>query len=151
MPSEYVVTVQDFGREKSTASFRGVNVTPENFEAQMVLMDNLYAALQDVIIGTIAQTTRIAARATVTETPPSNAFAQRENKWLVKARDDSNQRPVLFEIPCADLSLLDPVTERMDSDSAEYIALVAALEAYARSIDGNPISVEEIVFVSRNT
>lgn len=151
MASEWVATIQDHGREKSTVGFRGINITPANFEAQMGLMDALYAAVQDVIIGTVSKTTRIAASAVITETPPENPYAQRESKWLVKARDDSNQRSVLFEIACADLSLLDPVTERMDPEGAEYLALKAAIEAYARSIDGNPVTVEEVVFVSRNT
>lgn len=151
MASEWIATIQDYGRERSSVGFRGINVTPSNFEAQMTLMDDLYSAIQGVIVGTVEQTTRVASRALITSTPPLTALAQRENKWLVQALDDVTQRAVTFEIPCADLTLLLPNSEEMNQTSENYMALVDAIEAYARSVEGNSISVQRIVFVARNT
>lgn len=82
--------------------------------------------------------------------PATNALAQRENKYLVRATDDVNSKMVKFELPCADLSLLTSGTDMLDLTGTEAAAFVTAAEANILSADGNAISIVSIQFVGRN-
>lgn len=143
------ISYLDHSQEKSIAKIRTVDLTAANFDAQAVLHDAFFDAVEAAVLGTPARVTTVASDAILAGVgaPP---FAQRENKWLVRSQDNDNGRASNFEIPCPDLDLLEAGTDRMDTSSAEYIALVAAIEAVALTIDENNLTVIEIIYVGRN-
>lgn len=141
---------QDHSLEYSNASARMPDLTAGNFAAQTALIDALVLAFVGVSIGTPTKDTRIASETDIVGVAPA-AFAQRESKWLVRCADGVTARPCNFEIPCADLALLEAGTDRMDTGNAAYIALVAAVEALpVQSVAGNAVTVVEVIFVGRN-
>ena len=112
-------------------------------------MADLLAALVAVSLGELAQTVEIATTDLVSGDPATSPFAQRENKWLVVATDNVTNLSVRFEIPCADLDQLEENGEELEA-GANRTALISALEAYAKSVAGNAITVQNIYFVARN-
>jgi len=80
---------------------------------------------------------------------PSDKFAQRTTKFRVEFTDDVNGEPGYFTIPTADLSLLAVNSHYVDLSGTEAAALVTALETYAKSRDGNAITVAYILEVSK--
>lgn len=151
MAGEYNLTVVDYGGERSNVAFRGIDLTGANFAAQEAMVGGLLSAIQGVIIGEVQSTGFVAKRETVSADLPTDPFAQRENKWLVEAVDDVTGRPVRFEIPTADLALLDANAETMDTSLTQYTALKSTIETYARSVEGNAITVQRVIYVARNT
>lgn len=142
--------IQDHSLEHSNASVRMPDLTAGNFAAQTALIDALVLAFDGVSIGTPSKDTRIASEIDIVGVAPV-PFAQRESKWLVRCQDVVTARPVNFEIPCADLALLEPGTDRMDVGQAAYIALLAAVEALpVQSVGNNAVVVVEVIFVGRN-
>jgi len=121
------------------------------FDAQEALRAAFESAIDAVTLGTAGSEKFLATETTVAKTPSANPLAQRENKWLVSMVEDTTGNPVTFTIPCADLSLLATDGENMDSTQAEYTALVAAVEAFVRSNDGNGVTVTSVKFRARSS
>lgn len=136
----------DYGGEKSTATFKVDSaISDANITVVVSAVDGVTLGnRQDAVF--VQEVTKDVG----TAGPSSNALAQREIKWLVRATDDVNGKNVQIEIPTADLSLLTGGSDFLDLGGTEALALVAALEAHAQSIDGNAISVNSIQFVGRN-
>lgn len=138
--------------ESSTVSARVPVLTAANFDAQVALRDAVTAALSGVIVGATLKQSSIGNVVTTTSRGASNPQNQRETKWLVRYRDTVTGDKGRFEIPGADLSLLDPdAPGQMKMDEAEAVALVAAIEGYFLSPLGNAIEVTKIIHVGRNT
>lgn len=146
----YNLTYVDHDLEASTIGVHTPNMTAGTFDAIAGALDDLAAAIADVTLGTLRKDSRVAVEVKNDAAAPANPFAQRETKWLVRMQEDGTGNPVSFEIPCADLALLAGGTGLMDTASAEYTALVSAIEAIVRSNDGNNVTVIEIVHVGRN-
>jgi hypothetical protein len=101
----------------------------------------------------------------LSQTPPTNEFAQRETKWLVKYHDsqpffdppddaipnEGYLKPFDFEIAAADLSLLDNNSDFLPFTVTQAGALKSAAEAMLRSPYGGTITVDSIQQVGRNT
>ena len=149
MAGGYSVTFRDYGREVSNVRFSGADLTSGNIVAQEALMADILAALAAVSLGEVAKTEEIATAELVSGDPATSPFAQRENKWLVAATDNVTGLSVRFEIPCADLDQLEENGEEMEL-GANRTALISAIEAYALSVAGNAITVQNIYFVARN-
>jgi hypothetical protein len=150
VPGRYTVTFMDHGRERSTVGIHTPVVTDSNYATVDGQMDDLLSALDGVSLGVAYKENRIMEVVYAIPVPPASPSAQREDKWLVKGYDATLLHPWSIEIPCADLSLLEENTERMDPTDAAYTALVAAIEALALSNAGNAVEVTEIVYVSRD-
>lgn len=149
MPGKLNMSFLDYSGEVSTVGVHLVTLTAGNFAAQDTVMDNLVSAISGVSLGNLQKDARLAEETKFAVGNPANAFAQRELKWLVRCRD-ANGNPAGFEIPCADLSLLSPNTDKLDVTTAEGIALVAAIEAGAKSNDGEALIFVEAVVVGRS-
>lgn len=82
-----------------------------------------------------------------------NASAgQREQKFLVTYEDQVTLAKYSFELPCRKVSLDPPVgTDEYVITAAPFAAFVTALEAYAKSPDGNIITVTSIRLMGKNT
>ena len=143
------LSFKDYDREIGSVGFRGATLTVGNFATQETLMDTLAAAVEAVTIGAKEVETRVVIRTDLNALPPSDAFAQRETKWLVRSRDTGGNS-VVHELPTADLDLLVANTNQMDISGGLGAALVTSIEAFALSKAGLAIEVDEIIHVGRN-
>jgi hypothetical protein len=156
-------TVEDFDRETSNT---GVNVGPltaANFTAKRNAIDALKLTIPGIITGEIRRTriNEVFAESAANVTSP---LAQREAKWLVTLRDNTQffdvgntiNNPGFgntfdIEVPTADLSLLENNNEELDLTVPAVAAYVTALEAIAHSpTGGNECIVVSIKNVGRN-
>lgn len=82
---------------------------------------------------------------------PSDPYAQREIKLLVSYRDTVTSKLYRLEIPGPDLSAIAQAgTDVVDHTSnVTAAAFVTAFEQYARSVDGNLVTVEGMRIVGR--
>ena len=147
----YRKTYWEYGTnaKASSVSVYSPALTAANFDAQEALRAAFEAAVDAVTIGNSGSEQFVAVETMVGKNPSLNLLAQRENKWLVSAIE-AGGNPVTFTIPCADLSLLATDGESMDTGSAEYAALVTAVEDFVRSNDGDTVTVTSIKFRARN-
>lgn len=145
--SKLNLTLADRDDEKSTISVHGTALTAVNFDAQNGLADDLVTAILDVSQMVKVKDSRIAVDTGFAYTPPTDPFAQRGIKWLVRMQDPNGNK-VTFHIPGANLGLAGILDgEKMDLTSTEGAALVDAIEAYVKSNDGEAVTVVEIVYI----
>lgn len=151
MTSQASFSVRDYANESSSVGLHIAEVDAANFDTQVAAKATLLSALDGVSLGNFIKSQLTVDIDKAQPAPASDPNAQRELKWLVRAFDSVDYDPVSIEIPCADLSLLDPVNQdRMVIASGAGATLVSALEAHALSKAGNAITVNEIVLVGRN-
>jgi len=145
--SKLNLTFVDRDNEASTVSVHATELTGANFTTQSGLADALVAAIEDVTQMVLTKDSRIASETKFAPILPTDPFAQRGIKWLVRARD-TNGNPVGFHIPGAFLDDVGLLTgENMDLTSVKGAALVNAIEAYVKSNDGEAVVVQEIVYI----
>jgi len=143
------LTFVDYSSETSSVGIHFPDLTAGNYAAQIVLMDDLRDAINGVSLGNLQKDSRLAVEQRFAVGNAVNPFAQRELKWLVRCVD-TNGNAVTFEIPCADLALLSPNTDTLDVTTPEGAAMVAAINAGARSNDGETVTFVEAVVVGRS-
>jgi len=145
--SKLNLTLVDRDDESSTVSVHGTALTAGNFTAQMGLADALVAAILDVTLMAKSNDARVAVDTGFAYVLPTDPYAQRGIKWLVRCRD-TNGNAVIFHIPGANLGLAGILDgENMDLASVEGAALVNAIEAFVKSNDGEAVTVSEIVYL----
>jgi len=151
MPSRYNVSIRDYGKEISTAGFRGTTLNAGNFVAQLALQATLLGTLADITLGEQAKTTVVAVETILSAAAPTSDLAQRETKWLVRYEDNTTHLVYNVEIPTADLAghLLGN-TDNADLANADIAAFIAAFEAYQVGPTGNAVTVVDILHVGRN-
>ena len=156
-------TIEDFDRESSNT---GVNIGPltaVNFTAKRNAIDALKLTIPGIITGEIRRTriNEVFAESADNVTDPQ---AQREAKWLVTLRDNTQFFDVgntisnpgfgnLFqiEVPTANLALLENNNDELDLTLPDVADYVTALEAIAHSpTGGNECVVVSIKNVGRN-
>lgn len=151
MTSQFSYTFRDYANESSTVGLHVDEVTAANFDAQVAAQASLLSALEGVSLGNEIKNQMTANVTKSQPSPASDPNAQRELKWMVRAFDAVTYDLVTIEIPCADLSLLDPNNlDRMVIDSGAGATLVSEIEANVLSKNGNALTVNEIVLVGRN-
>lgn len=153
MPSKLIMTLQDYDEEFSSVGFEGVTIdgTTYTLATAETELNALISAVLGISLCSHYKNQRLYSFGTITLAPPSDQFAQREHKWLLRYRDDVTNQVYTKEIPGADLSLLDSQAKGfMDTSSAEWTALVAAFEQYVRSPDGNAVTLMSAQHVGRN-
>lgn len=149
MTSKLNLTFVDYSGESSSVGAYFPTINAGNIAAQTGLMDDLSDAIQGVSICNLQKDSRTLAETKFAVGNATNPFAQRELKWLVRMRD-TNGNAATFEIPGADLSLLSPNTDKLDVTTTEGAALVAAINAGAKSNDGETLTFVEAVVVGRS-
>ncbi len=140
----------DYSKERSAAGMHLPAFTAGNFAAQQTLTDTLKAAVEAVSLLNLVTDTRTVDVIKSAIVIPTDQDAQREKKWLVRASDDVTGKPVQFEIPGSDLTLLVASSDAMDIAAGAGLALVNAIEAVVTSDVGNAITVADVVYVGRN-
>lgn len=149
MPSQFILSYRDHDGEVSSASFRGATLNAGNYAAQDALRTTLQAATNAIVIGQAASEKVVAVDETISGLKASNAFAQRETKWLVKYTD-ANGAMYSLEIPSANLAYLVAGNGLADLAGTEMAAFVDAFEAFVVNPAGAAVTIVEIQHVGRN-
>ncbi len=145
--SKLNLTYLDRDNEASSISVHATALSAANFVAQGILAQALIDAIADVTRLVLSKDSRIAIETKFSPSLPTNQYAQRGIKWLVRATD-TNGNPVGFHIPGAYLDLAGLlVGENMDLTSTEGAALKDAIQDYVLSNDGEAVTVVEIVYL----
>lgn len=156
-------TIEDYDREKSTVGINIGPLTALNFAAVRDAIDDVKVAIDGLTIGAIRKTS-ISEAFAESSAAVTNQNAQRERKWRVLYRDDTQFFDVAntinnvgfgniydIEIPTADLSLLTGNSDILPLTQTEAAAFVTAFEAIQNSpTGGNECTVLEIKHVGRN-
>jgi len=151
--SKLNVTYLDFGGEVTTTSIRGAGISSANYDAQVTLMTALRGAMDDIVLGVQKKYQIIAADNILSNTPPTDAFAQRELKWLVTYADDTTGKEYQVEIGTAlPTDNVTAGTDYADLTATDIAAFVTAFEAFARAPDDltHTVTVTSIRLVGRN-
>lgn len=145
--SRYNLTYLDRDGEAATVSVWGTALTAGNFTTQLGLAEALRDAIQDISLLALGKESLVATETKYDPVLPTHAYAERGIKFLVRARD-TNGNAVTFKIPgpAKDQAGL-MVGENVDLTSVNGAALVNAIEAFAKSNDGESITVLEIVYI----
>jgi len=127
-------------------------LTAGNFAAQQTLAAALATAVEALTIGEL---TKQIALVPVVDTPaiPTDPYAQRELKWLVRYQGDSSGKMFSIEIAAPDItSNVVPNSDVADITSTDWAAFVTAFEAYAKSPDdvAETVTVVDARVVGRN-
>lgn len=147
----YSVTVRDNSRETSSFSFHVPQLSAINIDDYGgVFSTALMNALDPLITGNVARHSLRANTVQVSSDAPANVWAQRELKWEVPYTDDVSGLPGSFEIPTADLTLLIPGTDLLDTANAAWDTFRDLIELRAVSNAGNPITLGQPKLVGRN-
>lgn len=146
------MTVTDFSEENSSFGFESAALTSGNIVAQTAAAGTLEAATEALTIGNIAknQVSQI-----LLDDPgvPTNPYAQRELKWLVRYENTTSGKKFSLEIPAPNLTdNLVAGTDVADLASTDWAAWVTAFEAYAKPEDNlsNAVAVLGATVVGRN-
>lgn len=148
MTSKLNLTFVDNTGKTANVAARFQDLTAGTFTAIQGFMDDLSAAIAGVSIGNLQKDSRIAIETKYQVGNAASDWAVRTQKWLVRCVE-ANGNAVTFEIPCADLTLRSPGTDKLDVTTTEGAALVAAINAGVRSNDGEAVTFVEAVAVGR--
>lgn len=141
-PSSYNLTVRDYDKELARTRVAVTPLTSGNFTAWNTALDNLQTGIIGIIIGEAAAEVRTAAQNTLSAALPTDPFAQRETKWIVRSEDTVTHEVFRNEIPTADLSLLSGNDEFITAFPVGPLATFkTAWEAAVVSPDGNPVTL----------
>jgi hypothetical protein len=146
------MTITDFSEENSSFGFESAALTAGNIVAQTAAAGTLEAATEALTIGNVAknQVSQI-----LLDDPgvPSNPYAQRELKWLVRYENSTTGKKFSLEIAAPDLTdNLVAGSDVADLTSTAWAAWVTAFEAYAKPEDNlaNAVHVLGATLVGRN-
>jgi len=144
--------ITDYSNEKSNFGVNSTVLTAGNFAAQQTLAAALAGAIEDLTIGELTKQTALVP---VIDTPaiPTDPYAQRELKWLVRYQGDSSGKMFSIEIAAPDITgNVVPNTDVADITSTDWAAFVTAFEAYAKSPDdvAETVTVIDARVVGRN-
>lgn len=153
MASEYTLTYTDYSGEKSPAKITGASPVQAGFDTWTSLMAAIKSAIANITLGELYRESQASYVNIVSNDTPSNAFAQRELKWLVTYRGNTSEKLFRVELPCADAAAhLLPASDLADLTETDMAAFVTAFEAFAKSPDNGTesVSVQSIRLVGRN-
>lgn len=151
-------------KENSSMQLNVGPVTSVNYDARRDAIDDLKAVMGNIILGAV-RFTNLTIRTTESVAEVTDKNAQRERKWLVTYRDNTEFLDVgdtientgfgkLYntEVPTAKLSLLDQKSDELDLAATGVAAWITAFEAAQQSpTGGNEIEVISIKHVGRST
>lgn len=146
----------DFSRERSS-------ITLHVAEADMALPDavsgtsgtpagDILGTLTAMSAGVFVSRKAVAINK-IAITPPTDADAQREKKFLVSYSDNVTLRLYNFEVPCARTDTdawFKPNTDELNLLIAPMTAWKTTFQANILSPDGNAITIQNITLVGRN-
>src|SRR5262245_34292412 len=121
---------KDYSKETSRLRLFVTTLTAANLVAQQALHATLFTKLDALTLGLEQKETTILSSSVVNVTPATNPLAQRENKWLLRYHASVSRKNFTAELPCANLTLLDPNnTDFIDKTQTAWTDLKSAFEA----------------------
>jgi len=134
-------TITDYSDENSSFGVTSITANAGNLAAQQTQAADLAAAVDDLTIGELVKQQM---GLVILDTPaiPTNPYAQRELKWLVRYVGDASGKVFRTEIAAPDVT--DNVvvnSDIADLTSADWVAFVTAFEAFVRSPDNGTETV----------
>jgi len=153
------ISIRDYAAEAANAELSGVAVPSYQIDAANLATwltgwGDLKTALGAITLGVQAHE-RVTIYDTVLDpSVPTNPFAQRELKLLVRYQGDTTGRKRSFEVPCPDLAALTLTGKDnvLLADGGVMAAFVTAWEAVARmpDDDSETVSITGAEVVGRN-
>lgn len=164
MNSAFITVGEYDPKENATMSLNPGPITSVNYDAKRDAIDDLKAVMTNLILGEV-RFTGLTIKTTESVAVVTNKDAQRERKWLVTYRDNTEFLDVgdtientgfgkLYnvEVPTAKLSLLSAKSDDLDLTVVAIAAWITAFEAVQNSpTGGNDIEVISIKHVGRST
>lgn len=150
MPTHGTVSIEDASGETSTIRFNIqdyslIPTAPNNIGSVSQDLDELKDAVALITLGEIRKV-NLGKDFPESAAPVTDVNAQRERKWLVTMRDETQfldptnavpnpgyLRTFQFEVPCANLALLRAGSDEIDLANATVIQFVTAVQLNIRS------------------
>lgn len=161
MPANLALTYVDHSNEKATFVVAIPTVTPANIAATQTLINDLVAALDEIVLGNLnKRTTTIVTLGSAALV--SDAEAQRETKWVIHMRDTQANlaagvtnpyfgKQFTTSLGTAELTgNLATNTGFADITDPPMSDFVASFNAVARSPTGGTVAVTGVEHVGRN-
>lgn len=151
--SRATFTVLDFSGEKSPASIPAGPITALSIAGFLTEFGQMRAAIDGITLGAIHKEMWVGDDTVLTNVLPTNAFAQRELKWLVRYRGNTSQKIFTLELPTADpTGRLIAGTDRMDLTETAAAAFVTRFNSFTRSPEdpNEAVTLMEVILVGRN-
>lgn len=145
-------TWRDYNGESAVEHLFINTLTAGNIVAQTTAINTLANALAAVTLGNMAAQSITLSRTPIDATLPTDPFAQRETKWLLRYHSVSALKKFVSEVPNADLALLAANSDMADMVGAEFAALKTIWEQIVRDPDDNELTIlDSAQHVGRNT
>lgn len=146
-------TLMDYTKEKSDTSIYTGAITAVSIAGFLTAFGNMRTAIDNLTLGTLHKEAWIGDSTVLSQVPPTNEFAQRELKWLVRYRGNTSQKIFTLTIPTADpVGRLVPDTDKADITNTEVAAFITLFNSFARTPDNDTEGVTflDMVLVGRN-
>jgi hypothetical protein len=153
MPHYSTFTLLDYSNEKSTVTIHNGVITAGTIAGFLTAFGALRTAIDAITIGTVNKEKWVGDDTVLSNTLPTNVFAQRELKALVLYEGDTSQKKFTVEIPTFDpTGRLVAGTDLIDLTQTEVAAFVTAFESIAKSPDDatETVTILEMRLVGRN-
>lgn len=148
-----VFTQRDFSKELSHTTIYTDVLDGTNYDTVNADTDLMRNAIDGITTGIMAQQTLVAEKDILSGATPTNVYAQRELKWLVRYHDNVTSKPYTLTLPCADpTARLIAGTDLANLAQTEVAAFVTRFQSYAKDPDTltNAVTVDSIQLVGRN-
>lgn len=156
MPRTVSLKFVDIGNESSNMTVWNAPYTAANIGQQLTDFGALKTAVQGITIGELQQETLQLDKTELSNALPTNGFAQRELKLLLRYRGNTNNEDYQLEIPMPDLANLQYTSGPGDfivlADGGIMAAFVTAFETFAVApkTDNEAVTVVSAEVVGRN-
>lgn len=160
----YTLTILDYSKEKSTSRFNTGAVTAVSLPGLLTQIGALRTAVDGISLGTMARESLQVFDTPLSNEPPVDKNAQREDKWLITYEDNTQyfdpptnaipnegyKKAFSVEIACPDRTLVVNNTDFADITAAPMSTFVTAFEAMCKSPYGGTAHVLSAKYVGRN-
>lgn len=146
-------TILDASGEKSNVTIYNGPITAANLPGFLTSFGAMRNAISAITLGTMHKEVWVGDSTILSQTLPTNQFAQRELKWLVRYKGNTSNKIFTLTIPTADpQGRLIGGTDRADLTNAQIQSFVNQFESFARTPDSDTenVTVLDIVLVGRN-
>ena len=155
MPHLAQFQLLDYSDERTRTEIHVGAITAVSIAGFLTAFGALRTAIEGITLGVVSQEAWVGDRTLLSNTPPTDPLAQRENKWLERYTGDTSGKLFQIEIGTAELAggHLLPMSDFADLTETDMAAFVTAFEAIARTPDDDTetVTVQSIQFVGRRT
>lgn len=146
------MTLKDYNSDYKQFSIVGLDITQAaDFATIDGYHDAMVAGIAGVCLGSVRKAERVYERVYNPQVaPPADSVAQTNIRWKVTFSDNVNGVVDHVWLPTADIriasGLLLANSQQHDPTAAAWVAFKAAFHQFARSKDGNPVTISQIEY-----